>query len=109
MTAVYKAVKHFEHLLEGRDFTIQTDHKPLIFAFVQKAEKASPRQIRQLDYIGQFTTNLIHIPGSHKEVADALSRLDIISMPVVVNTTELAQQQLKDPKDPCVEVRPLYN
>lgn len=85
-------------MLEERDFTIQTDHKPLTFVFVQKAERASPRQIRQLDYIGQFTTDIVHIPGAHNEVADALSRLDVISMPVVVSTTELAKQQSQDPE-----------
>ena len=101
MTA-YKAIKHFKHLLEGRDFTILTDHKPLTFAFVQKSEKHSPRQTRQLDYIGQFTTDIIHIPGESNEVADALSRLDVISMPVVVSTTELAEQQSQDPELPQV-------
>ena len=39
-----------------------------------------------------------HISRSDNEVADALSRLDIISMPVVVGTTELAEEQSKDPE-----------
>ncbi|BHF60579.1 hypothetical protein SprV_0100354400 [Sparganum proliferum] len=29
LLAIYLAVKHFRHFLEGRDFTIFTDHKPL--------------------------------------------------------------------------------
>ncbi|GFX72455.1 retrovirus-related Pol polyprotein from transposon 297 [Trichonephila clavipes] len=29
-----------------------------------KSDKCSPRQIRQLDFISQFTTNIVHIPGS---------------------------------------------
>nr|VZI39486.1 unnamed protein product [Spirometra erinaceieuropaei] len=32
LLAIYLAVKHFRHFLEGRDFTIFTDHKPLTFA-----------------------------------------------------------------------------
>lgn len=52
--AIHAAIKHFRYLLEGREFTIATDHKPLTFAFTQKHDNASPRQIRTLDFIGQF-------------------------------------------------------
>ena len=62
---------YFKHLLEGQDFTIQTDHKLLIYAFLQKSDKASSRQLRQLDYIEQFTTKIAHIPGPDNEMADA--------------------------------------
>ena len=41
---------------------------------------------------------MTHIPGPDNEVADALSRLDVISMPVVLSTTELAEEQSKDPE-----------
>jgi len=33
LLAIYTAIKHFRHMLEGRHFTIYTDHKPLIYAF----------------------------------------------------------------------------
>jgi RNase H-like domain found in reverse transcriptase len=33
LTAIFAAVRHFCFLLEGRDFRILTDHKPLISAF----------------------------------------------------------------------------
>jgi len=36
----------------------------------------SPRQIRQLDFISQFTTDIHHIGGHGNPVADALSRLE---------------------------------
>ena len=32
LLAAYSAVKHFRFLLEGRNFTLFTDHKPLTFA-----------------------------------------------------------------------------
>nr|VZI06940.1 unnamed protein product [Spirometra erinaceieuropaei] len=32
LLAICLALKHFRHSLEGRDFTVFTDHKPLIFA-----------------------------------------------------------------------------
>ena len=43
LLAIYEAVKHFERILEGRHFTIYTDHKPLVYAPDQRADKASPR------------------------------------------------------------------
>ena len=50
LLAVYLAVKHFRHFIEGREFHIRTDHKPLTFALSAHADHHSPRQIRQLDF-----------------------------------------------------------
>ena len=44
LTAIYEAIKEFKHFLEVRNFSILTDHKPLTYAFLQKSERASPRQ-----------------------------------------------------------------
>lgn len=76
LLAIYLSIKHFRHMVEARTFTIFTDHKPLIFAFKQKPEKASPRQARHLDYIGQFSTDIRHVSGKDNVVADALSRIE---------------------------------
>ncbi|TDG38405.1 hypothetical protein AWZ03_015173, partial [Drosophila navojoa] len=46
LLAIYLSIKHFRYMLEGRIFDVRTDHKPLVFAFTQKPEKASPRQLR---------------------------------------------------------------
>lgn len=43
LLAVYAAIKHFRFMIEGRNFFVLTDHKPLTFAFAQKLERASPR------------------------------------------------------------------
>jgi hypothetical protein len=43
LLAVYKAVKHFGHMLEARHFIIFTDHKPITYAFQQKRDRCSPR------------------------------------------------------------------
>ncbi|BHF80326.1 hypothetical protein SprV_0702345100 [Sparganum proliferum] len=40
-------------------------------------EELSPREIRHLDCISQFTSDIRHIDGSRNEVADALSRPSI--------------------------------
>ena len=79
--AIYEAVRHFRHMIEGRHFTIYTDHKPLIFAFHQKRDKSSPRQFRHLDFIAQFSTVIQHVTGQENIVADTLSRIDAISIP----------------------------
>ncbi|BHF82909.1 hypothetical protein SprV_0802604800 [Sparganum proliferum] len=74
LLAIYLAVKHSRHFLEGRDFTIFTDHKPLTFAIRSHSDKYNPREISHLDYISQFTTDIRHIDGPKNAVADMLSR-----------------------------------
>ena len=78
MLAAYAAVKRFRYFVEGRDFTIYTDHKPLTFAFQQDLNKRSPRQFRYLDYISQLTTDVRHVSGVNNVVADALSRIESV-------------------------------
>jgi cleavage and polyadenylation specificity factor subunit 1 len=60
-------------MLQPRHFIILADHKPLSFALQQKSEKCLPRQSNHLDFISQFTTDIRHISGQEKVVADALS------------------------------------
>nr|VZI48510.1 unnamed protein product [Spirometra erinaceieuropaei] len=74
LLAIYPAVKHCRHFLEGRDFTIFTDHKPLTFAFRSHSDKYNTRQISHLDYISQFATDIRHNDGPKNAVADMLSR-----------------------------------
>ncbi|XP_023245119.1 uncharacterized protein LOC111642839 [Copidosoma floridanum] len=98
LTAVYEATKYFRYFLEAMEFYILTDHKPLIHAFKQRADKALPRQCRQLSFVSQFTTSIQHIAGIENSVADALSRVDLIRLPVEFNLLELAQLQKADPE-----------
>ena len=72
LLAKYLAIKHFQHFVEGRQFHVLTDHKPLTFAFSTQSCKLTPCQIRHLDFISQFTTDVQHIKGSDNPVADAL-------------------------------------
>ncbi|GFU65062.1 transposon Tf2-11 polyprotein [Trichonephila clavipes] len=74
--AAYSYVKYFKHFSEGRNFTIITDHKPLIYAFRQKLDKATPRQQTLLEYIAQFTVDVQHVPGNDNIIVDVLSRID---------------------------------
>lgn len=81
LLAIYASVKHFQHFVEGREFVIYTDHKPLTFAFTKKHDSISPRATRQLNYLAQFNTNILHIAGKDNVVADAMSRIETINFP----------------------------
>ncbi|CAG4964443.1 unnamed protein product [Colias eurytheme] len=80
LLAVYESVQHFRHILEVQHCTIFTDHKPLLYAFVQRREKLPPSQLNQLTFISQFTTDIKHVKGEDNVVADAMSRIDAISL-----------------------------
>nr|VZI36105.1 unnamed protein product [Spirometra erinaceieuropaei] len=95
LLAIYLAVKNFRYSLEGRDFPVFTDHKPLTFALRSHTDKLNPREIRQLDYISQFTSDIRHIDGSRNEVADALSRPSIAHLQLSpgIDLAEMAAEQ----------------
>ena len=73
LIAVYLAIRHFRHLVEGWEFHVITAHKPLTFALATASDKYSPHQIRHLHYISQFTTDIWQVAGVNIPVADALS------------------------------------
>ncbi|BHF78006.1 hypothetical protein SprV_0602111600 [Sparganum proliferum] len=104
LLAIYLAVKHFRHFLEVQEFTIFTDHKPLTFAIHSRSDKLSPLQIRHLDYISQFTSDIRHIDGSRNEVADALSRPSIAHLQLSpgIDLAEMAAEQRRV-GSPCDE------
>ena len=93
LLAIYIAVKRFRHSVEGRDFSIYTDHKPLVFAFKQKLDKCSPRQFRYSDFIAQFTTDIRHIKGVENTVGDVLSRVEAITPAPDYKALEQVQEQ----------------
>ena len=97
LLAIYLAIKHYKYMLEGREFIIFTDHKPLTTALGSPSEK-SPRQSRYLDYISQFTSDIRHVSGASNVVADTLSRfnVDAIDAPAW-SLEELVREQKTDP------------
>lgn len=74
LCSIVLAIKHFRHLLLGRDFTIFTDHKPICGAIRRISDATSPRQERHLTFISEFTSTIVHVAGKNNPVADALSR-----------------------------------
>ena len=79
LLAVYLGVERCRPYLEGKTFSIYTDHKPLLAGFTARADRSS-RQARQLAYISEFSTNIHHIEGKYNVVADALSRSSIATI-----------------------------
>ncbi|GFX82906.1 hypothetical protein TNCV_2640411 [Trichonephila clavipes] len=98
LLAIYTSIKKFRHMLEGREFITYTDQKPLTYAFKQKPDKCTPRQLRHLDYISQFSTDIRYVVGTENKFADALSRVEIdaIIKPPILDYKKFAQAQLQD-------------
>ncbi|GFS61016.1 RT_RNaseH domain-containing protein [Trichonephila clavipes] len=82
-------------MLEARDFTVFTDHKPLTYAFRQKV--TSVLHGRSVSWISsQFTTNIVHIPGSDNIAADVFSRVSAITFPSQIDYDCIAETQQTD-------------
>ncbi|XP_064488334.1 uncharacterized protein LOC135400429 [Ornithodoros turicata] len=73
---------HFRQFLEGRLFTILTDHKPLTHAFRSASSRYSPQEIRHLAYLAEFCADIQHVPETANSPAYALSRIASVS-PIV--------------------------
>ncbi len=73
LLAIYSGIRYFRYMLEGRRFTVFTDHKPLTFALHKQAERWTARQQWHFSYIAEFTGDIRHVAGSTNSVADALS------------------------------------
>ncbi|GFR28465.1 transposon Tf2-6 polyprotein [Trichonephila clavata] len=69
LLAIYATIKHFRHLLKRQNFIIFADHRPLTFAFTKKSDSSSPRQLRDIDFIAHFSTDIRHVSGSKNVVA----------------------------------------
>ena len=110
LLAIFLAIKHFRHFLEGRHFHILTDHKPLTYALNSRPDRHSPRQARQLDFIAQFTSVIRHVHGSDNIVADALSRIEtnalISGQPPAIDLAAMAKAQLEDPQTRALQSSP---
>ena len=98
LLGIYLAIKHFQHFVEGRQFHIFNDHKPLTFLPSFRSNRHSPRQTRQLDYILQFTSDIRHVRGADNAVADALSRVHSVTANMLpsIDFQELAALQRND-------------
>ncbi|CAD7085746.1 unnamed protein product [Hermetia illucens] len=108
LLAAYLSIKYFRFSLEGRPFTVFTDHKPLTFALKQKPDKASPRQLRHLSFISQFTSDIQHVSGKDNIVADALSRVSEVNIPASLDFSAIAKAQVDDAALQSLKSNPKY-
>ena len=79
LLAVYLSIKYFRHFVEARLFHVSTDNKPLTFSFslfISHSDQYSPQQIRHLDFISQFTSDVRYVKDTQNFVADALLRVE---------------------------------
>ena len=74
LLAAFKATRHFRPMIEGRAFTLYTDHQSLIPSMSKKTEPHTARQAYQLSCISEYTTDIRYLEGKANVVADALSR-----------------------------------
>lgn len=72
LLAIIHALKTWRHYLEGRRFTVVTDHNSL--KYIQVQPSLSKRQAGWLDTLQEFNFEIVYRPGKANVVADALSR-----------------------------------
>ncbi len=81
LLACFLGIRHFRYMLEGRHFTIYTDHKLLTTAINCASDPWTARQCRQLAYVAEYTSDIRHIAGTSNVVADALSQPQVPPLP----------------------------
>ena len=104
LLAVHSAVKHFEHMLLDRSFTIVTDHLSLVHAFQKPSPSHSPRQSRQLSYLTEFNCTFEHIASQKNCTADCLSRL-VINI-FAQDSLSITLQDLSKEQQRCMATNP---
>ncbi len=77
-------------MVEGRSFTLYTDHQSLIPALHKKTEPQTARHTYQLANIAEYTTDIRYLEGKANSVADALSRPHTpVARALIASITEL--------------------
>ena len=94
--AVYAAIGHFRHRVEGRDFQVWSDHMPLVHALRAEtvSDKYLPREIRHMTFVSEFTHDVRHIPGHDNSMADCLSRIQALQLDCLPDTPGLSMRDL---------------
>lgn len=101
---IFRAVKHWEHLLYGRPFRVKTDHANLRYM-----EKSINKKVgRWWSELTNYQMEIEHTPGAENVVADGLSRLpdSRATEPIEAETTsptflfsQTEDQENKEKKD----------
>ncbi|KAJ8709933.1 hypothetical protein PYW07_009299 [Mythimna separata] len=77
LLAIVWSVKHFRPYLYGRQFRIQTDHRPLVYLFGMR--DPSSRLLKFRLQLEEYNYSVEYLKGSKNAAADALSRIMLSS------------------------------
>lgn len=78
LLGIVEAIKAFRVYLYGRFFVLITDHKALCYLFNMK--DCGSRLFRQKLELAEYNFKILYRPGAQNQVADALSRIEPISI-----------------------------
>lgn len=90
------AVDKFQHYLVGAHFTLETDHKPLLWLESAKRSRArSQRLERWFLELRAYNFDMVHKPGLANQCTDALSRnpINLVGICPSLKTHDIAQAQ----------------
>lgn len=77
MLAISYGLNKFHHYVYGREVTVHTDHKPLVF-IVKKPLSKAPKRLQSMILRNQeYAYTLIYKKGTSIPIADALSRAPV--------------------------------
>ena len=80
--AIYYAVKECSFYLQGIEFEVLTDHKPLVGAFLKPlSELENARLLRFREKLAHYALKVSYVSGKTHLIADALSRAPVFSPP----------------------------
>ena len=114
LLAISKAVKRFRYFIEGRQFHVCTDHKPLASLYLKNKNSYTPRQLRHTEFISEFTTDIRHVKGLDNAPADALSRVSALTTASLLDFAAIAADQVDDQElqelleNPALSIKKLH-
>lgn len=85
LLAIVEAIKAFRVYLYGRFFILITDHKALCYLFNMK--DCGSRLFRQKLELSEYNFKILYRPGAQNNVADALSRIEPVSIDEMLEKT----------------------